>query len=141
VGDPARAEELAVEVFCRLSRSPGAQGPKAGGWLHRTAIRAGLDELRRRARREKYEQLFSVFRPHPTPEQIHSLEEKQRHVRATLSRLKPRDAELLVLRSDGLSYQEIAEALDLNPASVGTLLVRAQKTFRKEYTRRYGERG
>ena len=46
---------------------------------------------------------------------------------------------LLVLRSDGLSYIELASALDLNPASVGTLLARAQQAFRKEDIKRYGQ--
>ena len=47
-------------------------------------------------------------------------------------------AELLLLRSDGLSYEEVASALELNPGSVGTLLGRAQRAFRKEYLKRYG---
>jgi RNA polymerase sigma-70 factor, ECF subfamily len=34
----------------------------------------------------------------------------------------------------------LAAALKLNPASVGTLLSRAQQAFRKEYIQRYGER-
>jgi RNA polymerase sigma-70 factor (ECF subfamily) len=45
----------------------------------------------------------------------------------------------LLLRSNGLSYEEVANALELNPASVGTLLSRAQQAFRKEYIKRYGE--
>ncbi len=41
---------------------------------------------------------------------------------------------MLVLRSsDGLSYEELAAALGLNPASIGTFLSRAEQTFRKEY--------
>jgi DNA-directed RNA polymerase specialized sigma24 family protein len=36
--DPARAEELAVEVFLKWSRHPGAHGGKAEGWLYRTAL-------------------------------------------------------------------------------------------------------
>jgi hypothetical protein len=38
-----------------------------------------------------------------------------------------RHAELLLLRSDGLSYEEVASTLDLNPSSIGTLLSRAQQ--------------
>ena len=48
-------------------------------------------------------------------------------------------AELLILRSDGVLYDELAAVLSLNPASVGTLLSRARAAFRKEYVRRYGE--
>jgi RNA polymerase sigma-70 factor (ECF subfamily) len=53
--------------------------------------------------------------------------------------MKKRQAEVLVLHSHGLSYEELASTLDLNPASVGTLLSRALQAFRKEYIERYGE--
>ena len=137
VRDPSRAEELAVEVFYRLWRDSSVATQATNAWLYKTAIRLGLDELRRRSRRQKYERLFRGARPDPTPEQLHSLTEQQAHVRTVLASIKTREAELLVLRGDGLSYQEIAEVLGLNPASVGTFLKRAQQAFRKEYRRRY----
>ena len=69
VGDPACAEELAIEVFWRFWRNPQAQGEKAGGWLYRTAIHLGLYELRRRARHARYERLLRFVSP-ATPEEI-----------------------------------------------------------------------
>jgi RNA polymerase sigma-70 factor (ECF subfamily) len=60
-------------------------------------------------------------------------------VRVVLVTLQSRQAELLVLRSHGFSYEELAVSLDLNPVSVGTLLGRAQQAFRKEYVARYGQ--
>lgn len=138
--DPARAEELAVEVFLKWSRSPAAHGSRAEGWLYRTAVRMGLDDLRRRARRERYEGMLQfLLRSAPDPEQIHAAGEERTRVRAALASIGVRDAEMLVLRSEDLSYAEIAAALGLNPASVGTLLSRAQQMFRKEYVKRYGE--
>ncbi len=137
--DPARAEELAVEVFLKWSRTPEAQGAKAEGWLYRTAVRIGLDELRRHTRRSRYESLVRFVRTAPTPEEVRSSQEEHEQVRLVLGALHPRQAELLVLRSDGLSYEEIAFTLDLNPASVGTLLSRAQHAFRKEYIKKYGQ--
>jgi RNA polymerase sigma-70 factor (ECF subfamily) len=56
-----------------------------------------------------------------------------------LASLDARQAELLLLRSNELSYAEVAAALELNPSSVGTLISRAQQAFRKEYVGRYGE--
>ena len=56
-----------------------------------------------------------------------------------LAALDPRQAELLVLRSNGLRYGELAAAIDVNPASVGTLIGRAQQAFRKEYLKQFGE--
>jgi RNA polymerase sigma-70 factor (ECF subfamily) len=140
VQDTARAEELAVDVFLKFWLTSSAHGPGAAAWLHRVAVRTGLDELRRRSRRNRWEQLFGAGATPRTPEELHSAEEDRLRVRSTLGALAARQAEMLILRSEGLSYQEIAEALGLNPASIGTLLSRAQETFRKEYIRRYGER-
>lgn len=136
--DPARAEELAVEVFLKLWRSPAMPDDNLEGWLHRTAVRTGLDELRRRTRRSHYERLLGVFGLAPTPEETCTAAEGREQVQRVLAALDPRKAELLILRSHGLTYAELAAALDLNPASVGTLLGRAQQAFRKEYIGRYG---
>jgi RNA polymerase sigma-70 factor (ECF subfamily) len=138
VQDPARAEEVAVDVFWKLYRTPAAQGAQVGGWLYRTAVRAGLDELRKRGRRAKYERLSGSGGNTPTPEQLYRETERQERVRSVLTRLNVRQAELLMLRSAGASYQEVAETLALNPASVGTLLRRAAEAFRKEYVKLYG---
>jgi len=138
VGDPARAEELAMETFWKFWQSPEAHNEKAGGWLYRVAINLGLYELRRRARHARFARLFRSRSP-DTPEEIHAADEEQRQVREVLSRMKTRDAELLLLRNNDLRYEEIAVALRLNPASVGTLIARAREAFRKEYVNLYGE--
>jgi RNA polymerase sigma-70 factor (ECF subfamily) len=139
VQDPARAEDLAVEVFFKLWRTPNAQGKNAEGWLYRVAVRKGLDELRRRTRRNHYESRFGFGRV-PSPEELFAVAEEQERVRLVLAIIDPRQAELLLLRSHGLSYDELASALELNAASVGTFLSRAQDAFRKEYVERYGEK-
>jgi RNA polymerase sigma-70 factor, ECF subfamily len=139
VRDHARAEELAVEVFVKLWRNRKAQGEKAEGWLYRVAVRTGLDELRRQTRRTRYEQLLGVVGRAASPEEIRAATEERERVRLVLSVIAPRHAELLLLRSHGLSYNEVASALDRNPTSIGTLLSRAQQAFRKEYIKRYGE--
>jgi RNA polymerase sigma-70 factor, ECF subfamily len=137
-GDPARAEELAVEVFLKFWRTPRAHGEKAVGWLYRTGVRKGLDELRHHTRRTRCERLLAFVGAAPTPEEICAATEEREKVRRSLAAVEPRQAELLLLRSNGLSYAELASALDLNPASVGTLLARAQHAFRKEYIKRHG---
>ncbi|HUQ94930.1 MAG TPA: sigma-70 family RNA polymerase sigma factor [Bryobacteraceae bacterium] len=139
VRDPARAEELAVEVFLKVWRNRRAQGEITEAWLYRAAVRVGLDELRRETRRTRYESLFRFARKPPTPEELHSAKEEQKRVRAVLSAIAPRQAELLILRSEGLSYDKLATALDVNAASIGTFLSRAQQAFRKEFIKRYGE--
>jgi RNA polymerase sigma-70 factor (ECF subfamily) len=139
VNDRARAEELAVEVFLKLWRNPRVQEGNVEGWLYRAGVRMGLDELRRRTLRERYEWLLGTARSVPTPEDVRGVAEQREKIRRTLAAVEPRQAELLLLRSHGLSYEELASALGLNPVSVGTLLSRAQQAFRKEYGKRYGE--
>ena len=138
VGDRARAEDLAAEAFWKLWRTPAAHGEKAGGWIYRTAVRLGLNDLRSGRRRDHYESLANDPPAVVTPEQAHAAAEERKQVRRILGLLPERQAELLILRSSGLSYEELAEALGLNPASVGTLLARAQQAFRKEYIKQYG---
>ena len=143
VRDRGRAEELAVEAFLKLWRSPQVHDGEANvaAWLYRTAVRLGLDELRRQTRRARFEQWLRFARPTPTPspEDLHAAAEEQNRVRVVLAAMNRRQAELLVLRSHDLSYNEVAAALEIHPASLGTLLARAQQAFRKEYIERYGE--
>jgi RNA polymerase sigma-70 factor (ECF subfamily) len=143
VRDSARAEELAVEVFLKWERTPAAQQEGSEGWLYRTAIRIALNDLRRTTRRQRYENLFAFMtfagqRGSPV-EEAFAAQEKEQRVRLVLSVIQPRQAELLLLRVNGFTYEELASALDLNPASVGTLLSRALAAFRKEFVKRYGD--
>jgi len=120
--------------------TPAAHTDQAAGWLYRTAVRVALNELRRKTRSTRHESLADTTPGAPTPEELRLLREQQEQVRAVLAALDSRQSELLVLRGSGLSYEELAAALELNPASVGTLLSRAQQAFRKEFIHRYGER-
>jgi RNA polymerase sigma-70 factor (ECF subfamily) len=140
IRDPARAEELAVEICLNWSASRKGEGENAERWLYRAAVQTGLNELRTQMRRGRYERLVSFVRGSPTPEELLATQQEQERVRLLLAHIEPRRAELLILRSQGFSYDELAATLNLNPASVGTLLSRAQHAFRKEYTRRYGTR-
>ena len=61
--------------------------------------------------------------------------EERRRVRAALAQLPRRQAVALVLRHSGLSYAEIAAALDMSPGSVGTTVRRAETVLLKELNR------
>jgi RNA polymerase sigma-70 factor (ECF subfamily) len=143
IRDPARAEELAVEVFLKWERTRKAHGEGAEGWLYRAALRMALNELRRRALVSRYERVLEFVTAGrfgvSTPHEIYAAGEERRRVRAVLAAIEPRQAEMLLLRSNDFSYQELASALNINPASVGTLLSRALEAFRKEFIGRYGK--
>jgi RNA polymerase sigma-70 factor (ECF subfamily) len=138
-GDRPEAEDLALEVFWRLHRQPSVSesGADPGGWLYRVAIRLGYNALRSRKRRGHYEQAAAAQAAEPStqpaPEaQVEQRQERQR-VRRVLARMRPRAAQLLILRHSGLSYAELAAATGAAPGSVGTLLARAEKEFERRY--------
>jgi RNA polymerase sigma-70 factor (ECF subfamily) len=67
-------------------------------------------------------------------EAVVTLEERSR-VRAALARLPRKQAAALVLRHSGLSYAEVAAALDMSPSSVGTTVRRAESALHRELNR------
>lgn len=138
-GDPDEAEDLALEVFWRLHKKPPEADGSAepGGWLYRVAVHLGYNALRSRKRRGHYEHAAGTQAVEvgelPTPEaQVEQRQERER-VRRVLARMRPRSAKLLILRHSGLPYAEVAEALEIKPGSVGTLLARAEKEFERLY--------
>ncbi len=140
VGDTGWAEELAAEAFWKLHRNPPASDHNIVGWLYRTGLRLGLDNLKKRKRRAHYEALAPAPAAIQSPEEAFEQLEQQVRVRQILAMLKPEQATLLVLRSEGYSLGQMASFLNFNPSSVGTFLARADMAFRKEYVNRYGER-
>ena len=140
VGDIGWAEELAAEAFWKLHRNPPASDGNLVGWLYRTGLRLALDNLKKRKRRAHYEALATAPETTGSPEAVLEQIEQQARVRQVLAALKPEQATLLVLRSEGYSLSELASILFLNPSSVGTFLARADMAFRKEYVNRYGQR-
>ena len=139
VGDPAEAEDLALEAFLRLYRQTGRQadGINAGGWLYRVATRLGLHSIRSWKRREHHELTAGRYAleelEQASPAEILARQEERQQVRLVLSRMKERQSQILIMRHSGHSYKEIAEVLDLTPGSIGPLLVRAEREFERQY--------
>ncbi len=143
VGDADEAEDLALETFWRLyQRPPRDRANGLGGWLHRVAMNLGFNALRARRRRQGHEQtggaVWLEAATAPAPEEAAEVRATQARVRAALAALPEREAQLLILRHSGFSYQEIAAALKVAPGSVGTLLARAETEFEQRW--RVGDR-
>lgn len=138
VGNPAEAEDLALETFQRLhDRPPADPNLNLGGWLYRVATNLGLNALRAWKRRERYEleagRWEAQSSPAPDPEEAAALAEDQRRVRRVLRAMDERQARLLLLRHSGLAYKELAAALGVSVNSIGTLLARAEREFERRY--------
>jgi RNA polymerase sigma-70 factor (ECF subfamily) len=144
-GDRGQAEEIAADVFCKVSQRGALVLDRndLAPWIYRVATNAGLDALRSNLRRRKREETAGAetLRLHRAENALDAVlrEERCARVREILGGLKSRDAQMLLLRAEGLAYRELAEALDLNPASVGTLLARAEAEFERRYRARYGD--
>ena len=128
LGDKQAAEDLTQETFSRLYTSGSADGeelrnPRA--WLLAVASNLAYNHLRGEGRRTARERIVDAS---PATDLDEVLD-----VRRALEALAPRDRIVLMLRHSGFSYAEIAEAVDLAPGSVGTILARSQRRFREAY--------
>lgn len=141
-GDRGYAEEIAADVFHKLARRPMLMSDRQDltAWIYRVATNAGLDALRARSRRRKHEMTAAIEQmrgPAPSDALDHVLrEERRRRVQDVLQALKPRDAQLLLLRAEGLAYRDLAESLGIEPTSVGKTLARAEAEFERRYRAR-----
>ena len=136
LGSRDQAEDVAQEVFLSFGRSSVPAG-EARGWLSVAAAHTALNVLRsgrRRASREETAAAAGGAVVSDVADAVVTLEERSL-VRAALARLPRKHAVALVLRHSGLSYADVAAALDLSPGSVGTTVRRAESALRKELNR------
>lgn len=136
LGSRDQAEDVAQEVFLSFGRSSVPAG-EARGWLSVAAAHTALNLLRsgrRRASREETAAAADDAVVSDVAEAVVTLEDRSR-LRAALARLPRKQAVALVLRHSGLSYADVAAALDVSPGGVGTTVRRAESALRKELNR------
>ena len=133
LGSRDQAEDVAQEVFLSFSRStvPAEEAP---GWLAVAAAHTALNLIRSGRRRASREETVASAEPRVAPDVADDVvvRDERSRVRAALARLPRKQSVVLVLRHSGLSYADVAAALDLSPTSVGTTLRRAESALREE---------
>jgi RNA polymerase sigma-70 factor (ECF subfamily) len=137
IRDADLSQDVAQDVFIAVQqRFPEPLGSDhASAWVKVAATHASLNVIRSsRRRRERQERSMETTSPN-SPEEIAIASEEEREVRTALARLPRHAATVLVLRHSGLSYAEIAEAMEVRVGQVGTMLRRAEARFRKEVDR------
>jgi RNA polymerase sigma-70 factor (ECF subfamily) len=145
VGDPAEAEDLALETFLRLYQKPPQKGgvETVGGWLYRVAANLGFNSIRGWKRRQQYERKagqFDLFNHNEaSPADILIAKEEQQIVRRILAGMSAKQALILVMRHSGMAYREIAAVLGLSATSIGPLLNRAEGEFERRFRAKYKE--
>ncbi|MEY2459185.1 MAG: polymerase sigma-70 factor, subfamily, partial [Acidimicrobiaceae bacterium] len=134
VGDTHASEELAQEAFLKALRAM----PRFAGerrfypWMTVIAQRLCIDHHRRTARVEPSADidLGVVEADH---DELYA-EVDRDHLTQAMARLAPRHREVLSLReTNGWSYHQIAEHLDVPLTTVEALLHRARKALKREF--------
>ena len=133
------AEEITQNAFLKAWQGlPQFQGKAAfSSWLYRLTLNAATDFLRQRGRHAKVVSLSDPDLPpipdqSPTPEERSAAEADRQALWQAIEALPEQQRTILLLREiDGLSYKEIALALDLEEGTVRSRLSRSRKVLRK----------
>lgn len=145
VNDTAEAEDIAQEAFLKAFRAlPSFRGDSAFyTWLYRIAINTAENALVSNRRRpidfdldlqdpEQYERQAKL-KEADTPEGVLLTEEIRMVVERALEQLPEDLRTAIVLRElEGLSYEEIAEAMDCPVGTVRSRIFRAREAIDKK---------
>jgi len=135
-GNTHDAEDLTHDVFIRVFRSLGSYQPGTfEGWLHRITTNAFLDKMRRK-QRIRFDALSDdaaarLATREVGPEQSYSDSHFDDDVQRALDALSPDFRAAVVLCDiEGLSYEEIAAALDIKLGTVRSRIHRGRSQLR-----------
>ncbi len=141
LGNLEEAKEICQDVFVKVFRgiSSFQNNCSLKTWIYRIALNTVLNEKRRWYQRlkDRFLGLEGISNYHvdsvPGPELSLTMDERTRRVHLALRKLQPGHRAILVLRDlEGLSYQEIAAALDLQLGTVKSRLARARQEMKNE---------
>jgi len=132
------AEDVTQEVLVRLWRRGHDVVPeKIGAWLVRVTRNACIDAIRRRKDGSQVAiddgTGIELREPAPGPERLaHASQLGGRIVRALDALTEPGRSVVILREIQGLSYQEIGEALEMPMSSVRVTLHRGRRRLREE---------
>jgi RNA polymerase sigma-70 factor (ECF subfamily) len=139
LGNASRAEELGQEVFVRVFRHRASYNDQAQftTWCYTIATNLARDEIRARRRRPASagpESLDGIPGRDEAPSASLERRELRGRVRTALADMQPQFREVLTLRDlEGCSYEEIAEALQMELGTVKSRINRARSAFKAAF--------
>lgn len=120
-------------MFLRALEAP-PKNPRP--WLFAVALNLARDDGRRAVRQQRHLTLLKHEADEaraPAPDEDYDTAERRTQVRAALDELTEQDRSVLLMKAEGLSYDEIAAALGLSRGSIGTTLARARRRLVEAY--------
>lgn len=132
VRNPVMAQDLAQEAFVRAHRAlPGFRGQaQVRSWLYRIATNLALNAVQRRREYPSDSLPETPARLDPAADTVTSALRDE--LEAAIMELPPKLKDPLVLREyEGMSYQAIADTLDLPINTVRTRILRARRSLRE----------
>jgi RNA polymerase sigma-70 factor, ECF subfamily len=145
LGDRDWAEEVAQETFVRALRQDTIMNERS--WIFAVANNLVRDDARRSSRQRKHLELMAAEvrdqeQEMPVEPREISLEMAQEtaDARRALETLAERDRQALLMKEEGLNYEEIADVLGIEKSSVGTTLSRARRRLAETYEALQNER-
>jgi len=141
LGNRAEAEEVAQEAFVRAHRALGAfrGDAKLSTWLYAITSRLCLNRLasgERRLARQGEDALLRLSDVAPRPDAALERRELETALGRAIAEL-PEDRRIVVVLRDleGLSYEEIAQVLELELGTVRSRLHRARAELKEKLER------
>jgi RNA polymerase sigma-70 factor (ECF subfamily) len=145
VGDGAAADDVLQEVsMTAIEKGHQLRDPaRVAGWLYRLVVGAALQYRRRQGRRKKLLDRYADRQPstggaarEADPLGWLLADEQKMMVRQALAMLRPRDAEIMLLKySEDWSYQQLADHLELSVSAVEARLHRSRHKMRQALCR------
>lgn len=127
-GDETLAADGVQHAFLRLLEAP-PEPRHVRAWLFRVATNWIRDRTRSERRRSELlaenPGRVPVGEPDPPPDRLFERRRAEERVRTALGELDERDRTILLLREEGFTQREIAEAVGTTTGSVGTMTARA----------------
>jgi RNA polymerase sigma-70 factor, ECF subfamily len=135
-GNAQVAEDAAQETFIRAWSHLGSFRVDSSlrNWLYRIALNTATDMLRKEKRILPGDvDGFQLADPQPGPEGIYLQEERTALVQTAIQSLPDASRAVLVLKEyEGLSYREIADALDIPIGTVMSRLNYARRVLKEK---------
>ena len=134
-GDPEEAADALQEAYLRMLERPPERDDNLRGWLFVVATRSARDGRRKRHREvlgpDREDRIAPGESDHDALAEV-VREERCATIRRMLARLSGRERTVLLMRGEGFTHREIAQAVGTTTGSVGTMIARALDKLARE---------